>query len=79
MVTSLVRRLPAGFWIGLGIGLGGALLSSTAVRRFLYDVAPTDPVVYLLVALAVGAAGLLGVLVPAVRASRVPPAMVLRD
>ena len=64
--------------IGLVAGLAGALLLTRAMETMLYEVSPTDPAV-----LAATAAGVLGVaalalVVPALRAMRVDPAVALR-
>jgi len=79
LLLETTRRGLTPLLVGLGAGIGLAFLSSSVVRRFLFEVAPTDPATYLLVIAAVAGAGLLGALVPAARASKVPPASVLRD
>ena len=61
--------------------LAGLLLSlalSRLLRRFLYEIEPTDPVSFLLGTVALLSAGALAALVPAWRASRVDPSTVLR-
>jgi putative ABC transport system permease protein len=79
VLGEMIRRGLGPLAVGLAAGLGGAALASGAVRRFLYEVGPTDSGVYLMVATAVVVTGLAGALIPAIRASRVPPAAVLRD
>ena len=79
----VVRQL-AGEQAGAVAGgvLAGALCSAWVVRALesqLYGVAPYDPMVWLAVAAAVGAAALAGALLPSLRAVRIDPAAVLRD
>ena len=57
--------------IGIGVGLAGAMAASRLLRVLLYQVSPTDPVVFALTAVGVAAAATLGYLIPALRASRV--------
>jgi putative ABC transport system permease protein len=79
-VAALVLR-HSGLLVGLGIGLGliGALATTRVLRALLYEVQPTDPVVFasltfvtVIVALAASAA-------PAVRATRVDPLTALKS
>ena len=49
------------------------------IRALLYQVSPTDPLVFALTAAGVAAAAALGYLLPALRASRVQPAVALRS
>ncbi len=64
--------------IGIAIGLAGAFGASRLIRALLYQVSPTDPVVFAATASGVAAAAVLGYVIPAVRASRVQPAAALR-
>ena len=64
--------------IGIGVGLLGAMGASQVIQSLLYQVSPTDPIVFGLTAAAGAAAATLGYLVPAFRASRVEPAVALR-
>lgn len=70
-----------GLLIGLGVGLG--LLAAAALTRFqaslLYGVEPVDARTYALVTLVLSGAAVLGVLLPARRASRIEPMRVLRE
>ena len=65
-------------FVGLAIGLGTALLSTSLISKMLYGLAPNDPVT---IALAIGVlvivAALAGYL-PARRAARVDPMVALR-
>jgi putative ABC transport system permease protein len=78
-----VQRLVIGEGIGLVcvgaiIGLAGALVATRLLRTFLFDLAPGDPVTYLGVVVALGAAAIVASWIPARRASRVDPVVALR-
>ena len=64
---------------GLSVGLVGALMLTRLVARFLYGVTPTDPLVFGAVALVLLLTAALASLIPAFRASRVDPALTLRE
>ena len=64
--------------VGIAAGLVGAFGASRLIRALLYQVSPTDPVVFALTAAGVAIAAVLGYLIPAFRASRVEPAAALR-
>jgi putative ABC transport system permease protein len=64
--------------IGIAAGVAGALGASRLIQALLYQVSPTDPLVFTLTAAGVAAAAVLGYLIPAFRASRVEPAVALR-
>ncbi len=64
--------------IGVGVGLAGAVAASRLIRTLLYQVSPTDPLVFALTAGGVAITATLGYLIPAIRASRVAPAEALR-
>ena len=64
--------------VGVAVGIMGALAAARVIQGILFDVEATDPVTY-----AMAAAGLLSVVLvatalPALRASRIPPAVALR-
>jgi putative ABC transport system permease protein len=63
---------------GIAFGLAGAFAASRLIQALLYQVSPTDPFVFAMTAVAVAVAAALGYLVPALRASRVQPAVALR-
>jgi len=65
--------------LGIGIGLGGAWAVTRIMRSLLYAVSPTDPLVFLSVALAFSAVALLASFFPARRAARVNPVIALRS
>ena len=72
--------------IGLGIaaagavvGLAGALAATRVLRSLLFDVAPSDPLTFAAIAALLFVTVLVASWTPARRASRVPPAEVLRS
>jgi predicted permease len=64
--------------IGLAIGLAGALALTRLMTTLLFEVSPTDPVTFGLVALCVLLATLLACYIPARRATKVDPLIALR-
>jgi putative ABC transport system permease protein len=64
----------------IGILAGGVLSVPTAraLTRFLFGVAPTDPVTLAAVAFVFGVIALAACLIPALRATRVDPVVALR-
>ncbi len=64
--------------IGLVLGIAGALFATRIIRGLLFGVAPHDPVTLILVALVMVTVGLVACWLPALRAARVDPAMVMR-
>jgi putative ABC transport system permease protein len=65
--------------IGIAIGLGGAVLMTPVMSTLLYGVAPTDPVTYTAVSIALAGVTLLATYLPARRASRIQPIIALRS
>lgn len=65
--------------IGLGAGLLGALAAGRAIRSLLYGVSPADPVVLVAVAAVLLIVAGLASLIPARRAARVDPMVILRS
>lgn len=63
---------------GVGIGIIGALAVARSMGALLYEVPSHDPLSYLTASLALGAVALLACYVPALRATRVDPLVVLR-
>ncbi len=81
---SEVRRMM--LWQGLGpvatgvvLGVAGAAVTARLLKSLLFEVAPTDPTTLLMVPLVVSVAAAAASFVPALRASRVDPASVLRS
>lgn len=64
--------------IGVAIGLAGAAAATWTIQSFLYETAPIDPATFAAVAAVLIGAGCVAALVPAMRASRVDPAVTLR-
>jgi ABC-type antimicrobial peptide transport system permease subunit len=75
LVIGQGMRLAA---IGAGAGLAGALLLTRLMSALLSSVTNTDPVTYLAVLGIVGGAVWLASALPARRAARIDPAVVLR-
>ncbi len=75
MVLQRVLLLVAA---GLSAGVAGALAMTRVLGKFLFEVKPTDPATFLLVAALLAAVGLLAGLLPARRAARVDPLTALR-
>jgi len=65
--------------IGLTIGLAMAMASARLFSTVLFEVRPSDPLVYLTVAALLGAVAALAGYVPASRASRIDPLAALRQ
>jgi putative ABC transport system permease protein len=77
----LTMVLSQGFkLVGIGIAAGVplAVIFGLALRSYLFDTAPADPLMLIGVALALGVAGALGCLGPALRATRINPIAALR-
>jgi len=64
---------------GIAIGLGAARALTGLLSTMLYTVKPTDSLVYASVSTVLLAAAMAGCYFPARRATRVDPAVVLRD
>jgi len=65
--------------IGIAIGSTAALIASRLIRGLLFNVSATDPATFAVVPLALLAVALLASYLPARRAMRVDPMIVLRD
>ena len=63
---------------GVGAGLIGALLASRLVRGWLFEIPAWDPATYLTIAAILGVVSLAASLVPARRAARTDPLVVLK-
>jgi putative ABC transport system permease protein len=68
-------------WIlaGLAVGTSGALIVTRYIQTLLFDVRPTDPVIFVIVALMLGSVALLSCYLPARRATKVSPMLALRN
>jgi putative ABC transport system permease protein len=63
---------------GIGVGLGGVLFTTRALRKLLYGVTPSDPLTLASVVMLLAFVALLACYIPARRASRLDPAVALR-
>jgi putative ABC transport system permease protein len=64
---------------GLSIGLVASVATARLLSTMLFEVKPSDPLIYALVALAIGGASLIASFVPAFRATKVDPLIALRQ
>jgi putative ABC transport system permease protein len=79
-VLRLVLRQGMGLAVlGIGIGLGAALALTRLIESQLYGVTATDPATFALVAGVLATTALVANLIPALRATRLDPAVVLRE
>lgn len=79
-VMRLVLREGAGLaLVGIALGIGLSLAGARVLRNLLYEVSPTDPVLYLAGAATILLTAVVATLVPARHASRAAPASVLRS
>ena len=79
VVRLVVRegmRLAA---VGISVGLAAAFALTRLMASLLYDVKPTDPLTYTVVAAALAATALAACCKPALKAARVDPARALRQ
>jgi predicted permease len=65
--------------IGLAVGMAGAVAGTRVMGSLLFNVTPTDPVTLAVVAGLIVLVALLACLVPALRATRVAPLVVMRE
>ena len=80
MVQRMILR-EGGVLLGAGLVLGvaGAFLAARVIRGLLFGVAPHDPITFAGVALLMAAIGIGACWIPAVRASRIDPAIAMRS
>jgi putative ABC transport system permease protein len=78
VVRMVVARGLALTGAGLAIGTVGALVATRSMKTMLYGVEATDPATFAGVAVVLGAIAALACWIPARRASRVDPVVVLR-
>ncbi|HTH64586.1 MAG TPA: ABC transporter permease [Gemmatimonadales bacterium] len=65
--------------LGLVLGVAGAFFATGLVRGLLFGVAPRDPATFVGVALLMMAIGIVACWIPALRASRIDPAIAMRS
>jgi ABC-type antimicrobial peptide transport system permease subunit len=66
-------------FLGLGVGLVGAFVSTRVMAALLFSVAPTDPVTFVAVSATLVATAAIACLIPGRRAVRVDPMVALRS
>jgi len=79
VVRLMLREQMAAVLAGLGVGALGAALAVRPLKTYLYRITAADPAVWSLAIGLVVLTAALGTLVPAWRASRVDPAVALRE
>jgi ABC-type antimicrobial peptide transport system permease subunit len=65
--------------VAIGIGLSAAFLLTQFMASMLFNVAPRDPLTFVLVAAVLSTVAIVATVVPARRAMRVNPITALRD
>jgi predicted lysophospholipase L1 biosynthesis ABC-type transport system permease subunit len=75
MVVGQGLRMAA---FGLAAGAAGAFALTRMMSALLFDVRPSDPAVFLAVAVVLGAVAAVASLIPSARAARIPAAVALR-
>jgi putative ABC transport system permease protein len=75
LVVSQGTRLSA---VGIAIGIAGALATSRSLGALLFGVSATDPATFAIAAVGLAIAGLAAAYIPARRASRIDPVVLLR-
>ena len=64
--------------MGVVLGVGGALFAARVIQGLLFGVAPHDPATLIGVAVMMAAVGIVACWIPALRASRIDPAITMR-
>ena len=64
--------------IGLVVGVAGAFFAARIIRGLLFGVAPNDPITFVSVAVLMAVIGIVACWIPALRASRIDPAITMR-
>jgi predicted permease len=65
--------------IGIAVGLAGALVVTKTMQALLFNVVPHDPLTFIVATLVLALLVVIATLIPARRATRVPPAVTLRS
>ncbi len=79
VVRTIVMDAAWPVVIGMTAGVGGAMLSTKVIAKFLFQTTPTDPATFAAVAIVLGVAGVLAAWLPARRAARIDPIAALRS
>jgi ABC-type antimicrobial peptide transport system permease subunit len=78
VVTMILRNgLILGLW-GIGIGIVGAVGLSRYLKSMLFEMSPTDPVTYGIVAVILLSVAILACYIPARQAAKIDPMNALR-
>jgi predicted permease len=77
--TMIVRQGLMLLFIGIAIGLAGAFALTRAMTSLLFEVSATDPLTFIAIVLLLTIVALLACYLPARRATRVDPIMVLHN
>jgi len=64
--------------LGVALGVAGAFLASRAIQGLLFGISPHDPITFIGVAAMMAAIGVVACWIPALRASRIDPAISMR-
>jgi len=78
VVLTMVRDAAWPAFLGLSVGMAGALYATRVIASFLFETTSHDPATFAAVAVLMGAAALVAAWVPARRAARVDPVVALR-
>jgi predicted permease len=80
--ADILRLVLAQGGLMIAIGVGAGLLGSAALTRFLatilFEIAPTDPIIFSALAMLLAGVAVLACVAPALRAARVDPLVALR-
>jgi predicted permease len=79
VIALMLRQGMTPVLAGLAVGLLAAVASTRVLRSLLFEVSASDPMTYVVVLALLGVVALVASYVPSRRASRVPPAMTLRE
>jgi hypothetical protein len=79
IIELMMRRTMMPVVLGLVIGLAGSIAAMRLLRRQLFEVSPTDPLVLTTVTLLLCLAAFVASYLPSHRATRVDPTTVLRE
>jgi len=79
ILTLLLGKGIAMVAVGVAAGLLGAVALTRTLRTLLYGVSATDPLVFAGITVVLAAVALLAALLPARRATKLPPVLALRE
>jgi putative ABC transport system permease protein len=78
ILRHVVGRGLVPVFIGIAAGLGASFSLTRVMSSFLYNLSPTDPVIFAVGSITLMAVAVLAMLVPARRATKVDPMVALR-